>query len=139
VLLILFAAGHTAGFLTFKPNTAQAAAVREAMDRVPLQSGHTYGGIYVGFGLYISALLLFSALLAWSLGGLTAKMAQALGGLAWGFFAMQLVSLALSYLYFGAPPAVFSALVALCVGGAAWLAPRQIHAPSSTREHAGRL
>jgi hypothetical protein len=30
----------------------------------------SYGGFYVGFGLFVTAYLLFSALLAWQLGGL---------------------------------------------------------------------
>jgi hypothetical protein len=71
VILLLFAAGHTLGFLTFKPPSAEGLAVREAMNSVPLQVGgqtFTYGGFYRGFGLFVSTYLLFCAYLAWHLG-----------------------------------------------------------------------
>jgi hypothetical protein len=124
VLLILFAAGHTVGFLTFKPPTPEAAAVRDAMHNVhfPLgRSQFTYGGFYVGFGLFVTAYLLFSAFLAWHFGGLARLNPRAIGPMGWAFFTVQLVILALSWIYFFAAPTVFSALVAACLGGAAWL------------------
>jgi len=52
VLLLLFALGHTVGFLKFKPPTAEGVAVRDAMTNVHFQvSGrdYTYGGFYRGF------------------------------------------------------------------------------------------
>lgn len=39
VLLVLFAAGHTFGFLKFKPPTAEGLAVRDAMNNVHFQVG----------------------------------------------------------------------------------------------------
>ncbi len=123
-LFVLFALGHTYGFLSFKPPTAEAAAVREAMDRVPLAPGFTWGGFYVGFGLYISAYMAFSALLAWGLSGMAARAPHTIGFVAWSFFAVQLASLALACIYFPLPPAVFSALAAICLGAAAWMAGR---------------
>ncbi len=70
VMYLLFAAGHTFGFLGFRPPTAEALAVRDAMTNVHFQVGHasySYGGFYVGFGLYVTAYLLFSAFVAWHL------------------------------------------------------------------------
>jgi hypothetical protein len=69
VLFILFALGHTFGFLTLKPPTTEAIAVRDAMQNVHFQiRGVTlsYGGFYMGFGLTISAYLFFSSILAWA-------------------------------------------------------------------------
>jgi len=123
VLLILFAAGHTIGFLKFKPPTPEAAAVWDAMNHVHFQVGRasfSYGGFYIGFGLFATAYLLFSAFLAWYLGGLAATNRQAIGALGWAFFMLQLASLALSWSYFFLPPVVLSALVAACTGWAAW-------------------
>ena len=40
VLFLLFAAGHTAGFLTFHPQATDAIAVQEAMHRVPVSYTH---------------------------------------------------------------------------------------------------
>lgn len=119
VLFVLFAAGHTFGFLSFKPSTAAAAAVRASMDAVPLEHGITYGGILIGFGLYISAYLFFSALLSWNLAVLVETAPRAVLPLAWGFFALQLISLALACIYFAPPPAVLSAAAAGCSGAAA--------------------
>jgi hypothetical protein len=124
VLLLLFAVGHTVGFLRFVPPTAEGVAVRDAMNNVRFSAGRstfTYGGFYVGFGLYISAYLLFSAVLAWQLGAFAGVSPQVVRSIGWAFFAVQIVSLALSWKYFSAPPAVFSALVALCLGAGAWL------------------
>src|SRR5712692_1550211 len=123
VLLILFAAGHTIGFLKFKPPTSEAAAVWDAMNNVHFQVGRasfSYGGFYIGFGLFATAYLLFSAFLAWYLGGLAATNRQAIGALGWAFFMLQLASLALSWSYFFLPPVVLSAFVAACTGWAAW-------------------
>jgi hypothetical protein len=124
VLLLLFAAGHTFGFLNFRPPTAEGEAVFESMNAVHFQVKHgtySYGGWYRGFGLFVSVYLLFSAFLAWHLGGLARKLPQAIGGLGWAFLVTQVVSLVLSWMYFSAIPAAFSALVAVCLGRAAWL------------------
>lgn len=126
VLFVLFALGHTLGFLTFKPPTAGGLAVRDAMNNVQFRmDGATlsYGGFYAGFGLFISAYLLFSACLAWHLSGLANRLPQAIGNLGWAFFALQLICLAIAYIYFAAPQVVFSALAAICVGAARWRTP----------------
>jgi hypothetical protein len=127
VLLILFAAGHTAGFLRFKPPTAEAVAVRDAMGSVRFPVGRsqfTYRDFYVGFGLFVTVYFLFSAFVAWHLGEVVRTNPHAIGALGWVFFAVQLVIVALSWIYFFAAPIVFSVLVAACVGAAAWLAGR---------------
>jgi len=123
VLLVLFSAGHTVGFLKFKPATAEGLAVRDAMNNVHFPVGSstfTYGGFYVGFGWFVTVYLLFAAYLAWHLGSLAAKSPAAIGGLGWMFFAAQLASLVLSIMYFFPAPAIFSGVVAACVGWAAW-------------------
>ena len=124
ILLLLFAAGHTFGFLSFKPPSPEGLAVRDAMNTVHFKVGRatfSYGGFYVGFGLFIGVYLIFSAFLAWYLGDLAGREPQAIGSLGWAFFALQLASLILSWMYFSAAPALFSALLALCLGWAAWL------------------
>src|ERR1700730_14596527 len=80
VLLVLFAAGHTAGVLRVKPPTPGAVAVRDAMSSVHFPVGgsqFTYRGFYDGFGLFVTAYLLFSAFLAWYLGDLARSNLQA--------------------------------------------------------------
>jgi hypothetical protein len=123
ILLLLFATGHTVGFLKFVPPTPEGQAVMNAMDNVHLQPGatYTYGGFYRGFGFFLTVYLLFAAFLAWHLGELARKHPAAAGSLPWIFFCLHLVSLALTWKYFPAPPIVLSALVALCTGWAAFL------------------
>lgn len=119
---ILFAAGHTFGFLRFRPPTAEGAAVREAMMKVHFQVGHatfSYGDFYVGFGLYVTAYLLFSACVAWHLGTMASDAPRSAGSLGWAFFCLQIASVVLSATYFSIAPTVLSVLVAGCLGGAA--------------------
>ena len=120
VLFILVAAGHTLGFLNFKPPTPEAAAVYDGMFNVHFQGNYSYGHFYVGMGLQVTAYLLFCALLAWHLGGVARTSPQAIGGLAWSFCGLQVATLLLSILYFPPPPAIFFAIIALCLGWAAW-------------------
>ena len=123
-LLVLFAVGHTLGFLGFKPATAEGLAVRDAMNAVQFEfkgAYYSYGRFYTGFGLTITAYLLFSAFLAWHLGALAASQPQSIGALAWAFVAVQLACLALSVTYFFLLPALLSGVVVICLAWAAWL------------------
>ncbi|HLW54751.1 MAG TPA: hypothetical protein VKW06_18085 [Candidatus Angelobacter sp.] len=124
VLFLLFATGHTLGFLNFKPANQEGVAVFEGMTKVRLAIGNgqrTYNDFYRGFGLYCTAYLLFAAYLAWFLGGLARSNPAAVGTLGWAFFVLQLVSLGLSWIYFLPPPVILSVLVSICTGWAAWL------------------
>jgi hypothetical protein len=138
ILLILFATAHTFGFLKFVPPTPQGRAVLDGMNTVSLQPGsvYTFGGFYRGFGLFVTAYLLFSAYVAWYLGSLARRLSVATaptagipptgvptpaGSLPWVFFSLQLVSLAITWKYFPPPPIISSALVALFSGLAAAL------------------
>ncbi|PYQ59589.1 MAG: hypothetical protein DMF58_11085 [Acidobacteria bacterium] len=124
VLLVLFALGHTFGFLHFKPPTPEGLAVRDAMNNVHFRVGggsFSYGGFYIGFGLFVTAYLLFSAVLAWQISSMTIRAPQAVTSIGWSLFAVQLASLVLSLIYFSLPPAVFSALIAVCLGVGTWM------------------
>ena len=66
-VLVLFAAGHTLGFLNFKAPTPEGVAVQQAMDNVRFSlagKNLTYGDFYRGFGLSCTVYLLFGAFLA---------------------------------------------------------------------------
>ena len=124
VLLLLFALGHTVGFLKFTPPTAEGVAVRDAMVNVHFQvrgRDYSYGSFYRGFGLFNTAFLLFAALLAWHLGTLAARDPQAIGAVGWAFSLLMLVSFALCWAYFNLIAATFSAALAVCLAWAAWL------------------
>lgn len=122
-LFILFAASHTMGLFS-KPPTTEASVVRAAMNDAHFRfmgSDCTYGQFFIGFGLLFTAYLLFSAFVAIYLGSLTQNNPEAIGGLGWAFFLVQVASLALSCIYFFAAPAAVSGLVTVCSGWAAWL------------------
>jgi hypothetical protein len=124
VIFILFAAGHTFGFLTFRPHSSEGAAVFDAMNNVSFEEDgarYSYGRFYRGMGLSCSVAMLFSAFIAWHLGSLAKQLPQAIGALGWVFFAVQVAGVYLSWQYFGPPPMVFSAALALALGWAAWL------------------
>src|SRR6476469_8928396 len=70
VVLVLFAMGHTFGFLRFQPGTAEGAAVKAAMESVRFPFGNasrSYAELYRGFGFFVTAYLLFAALISWEL------------------------------------------------------------------------
>jgi len=124
-VLVLFAAGHTLGFMTFKAPTPEGVAVQQSMDNVRFSLGGkslSYGDFYRGFGLFCTAYLLFNAFLAWHLGTMARNTPQAIGALGWVFFALQVIGIALSWRYFVLPPTIFSAVLAIMTGWAAWLA-----------------
>ena len=114
LLLVLFAAGHTFGFLSFTPPSPEGLAVRDAMNNVRMQVGgdtFTYGGFYRGLGLSITAYLLFCAIVAWQLGSL-GDSRQVFRVLAGSSIALQVVNLVISCLYISLVPALFCAVVA---------------------------
>jgi hypothetical protein len=124
-VFVLFAIGHTYGFLTLRVPSPEGQAVYDAMNSVHFKAGgqsDTYGGFYRGFGLSCTVSIILSAFLAWHLGNLAQSNPRAIGMLGWVFFLAQLAGVALSFLYFGLPPAVLSTMVAVLVGSAAWLA-----------------
>jgi len=123
VLFVLFAAGHTFGFLKFEPPTPQGMAVRDAMKSVHFRVGskdYSYGGFYEGMGIQISVYLLFSALLAWQLGNIAVSSPRTIRVIGWAFLVVQLVILGLSVVYFPPEPAILSAIIVLCLGLAVW-------------------
>jgi hypothetical protein len=117
VVMVLFAAGHTFGFLTLQPPTPEALAVHQGMMNVHfrLNNGEfSYDGFYVGFGLSITAYMLLCAFLAWHL---AKHPDRAIG---WALFAVQASGLPLSWMYFPIAPTVFSAALAVLLCFAAW-------------------
>jgi len=131
-VFLFFAAGHTFGFLSFKPATPEGLAVMHAMDNVQFVAQgktFTYGGWYRGFGLTATVSMLFEAFLAWQLGAMARRGSGEVAVLGWGFFVWQLPGLALSLLYFGVAPMVLSALVAALIAAATLLSARQAALP----------
>jgi hypothetical protein len=124
IVLVLFAAGHTAGFLTFQPSSPQGMAVREAMNsvRFELSGGkRSYAELYTGFSLIVTAYMLLAAFLAWHLGSIAAREPRSIAAIAWVFALVQVICFILSLHYFFLVPSVFSGVIVVCLVWAAWL------------------
>ncbi len=122
VLFVIFAAGHTLGFLRFRPASPEGRGVWESMNNVRVQLGRgsfTYGGFYVGFGLYNTVFLVFSAFLAWHLSNVAATAPLTVGLLGWAFCGTQVAGTVLCWKYFAPPPVIFSVVITICLGWAA--------------------
>ena len=117
ILMLLFAAGHTYGFLSFRPHAPEGLAVWSAMNSVQFtESGDTftYANFYTGFGLFVSASFCFIAALSWLLGSMAKRAPADARPIAFFLTALQLVNIVLAIKFFAIPQASFSAMTALC-------------------------
>jgi hypothetical protein len=133
--LILFAAGHTFGFLSFKPPTEQGLAVRESMNNVHFEVAgkiFSYGGFYRGFGLSATVSMCFEAFLCWFLGGLARRHPREVIAIGWALVVQQVAGMVLSLMYFGIPPIVLSVLLSICLITATWLASASAQARNTS-------
>ncbi len=120
-IFVLFAAGHTRGFLSFSPPSEAGRAVLDQMKGVPFDFGGTqatWWGLYEGFGLWISVTLAISAILTWRLSRATAD-ASLVRTIAWLLCGNQVAGIAICLTYFGPVQAAFSAALAACLAWAA--------------------
>ena len=127
VLLILFALGHTVGFRRVDP--------RWGIDSIigALRSTHfdvqglnrTYWDFYTGFGLFVTVLLVFVAVLSWQLGGLPREALLVMPVVTWGLAACFVFVTFLSWRYFFVVPMIFSGVITICLILAAWIAGRR--------------
>jgi hypothetical protein len=123
VLLFLFALGHTLGFRKVDPKW-NAEGVVSGMRSVTFDVQgfrRSYWDFYAGFGLFVSVLLVFAAILAWQLGSMPREALAAIPVIRWSFAICFVVTTAFTWRYFFVAPGVFSSLVALGLVGAAWL------------------
>lgn len=123
IVFLLFAAGHTFGFLTLTPPTTDAIAVRDAMSSVHFSVGggtYSYGDFYRGFGLSVTLSMLFEAFLCWQLAAMVRLAPRPAASIGWALCVLQMAGFALSCIYFSIAPAAFSLALAACLGFAAW-------------------
>jgi hypothetical protein len=123
VLLLLWAAGHTIGFRQIDPAWHVDSLV-DSMKSTHFNANgsvRTYWDFFVGFGLFVTVLLVFAAIVAWQLGGLPAETLARMRMVAWGFVICVGIVTRLSWRYFFVIPVVFSIVILLCLAAAAWL------------------
>lgn len=124
VLLLLFAVGHTLGFRQIDPAWRGVDSVVASMQGVRFEVqgfNRTYYDFYVGFGLFVSVLLLLAAVIAWQLGSLGKEALVGMAVMRWAFALCFAAVTILSWKYFFAVPVVFSGLITLCLLLASWL------------------
>ena len=123
VLLLLFAAGHTFGFRQSDP-TWGVDALLGSMRSIHFDvqgSNRTYWDLFVAAGFCVGVFYLFSAILAWQLGGLPASTLALMRGTTWAFALCFAAITILSWRYLFVIPVAFSAVITLCLTAAAWL------------------
>jgi hypothetical protein len=121
-LLVLFALGHTIGFRKVDPRW-NADGVVNGMRGVSFDVQgfrRSYWDFFSGFGLFVSVLLVFAAVLAWQLGSMSPEGLAGIPVVRWSFAICFVAIAALTWRYFFIAPDVFSSLVALGLVGAAW-------------------
>jgi hypothetical protein len=126
VLILLFAIGHTVGFLQSDPKWGvDSLLLSMKSTHFDIQGfSRSYWDFFLGFGFFVTVFLLFAAVLAWQLGGVALETLVTMRGLAWAF-ALCFVSITvLSWRYFFAIPIVLSSLITLCLILAAWLSAK---------------
>jgi hypothetical protein len=122
MISILFVAGHTYGFLKFRAPNDAGQRVWSEMNSVNFTVGgstFSYGGFYLGFGLIISATVLFLAALMWWMGNRSRDGVDGLRALTWMLVALEAVILGFSLRFFGAGPAILSAIAGVVLACAA--------------------
>jgi hypothetical protein len=134
-IFVLFAVGHTFGFLSFKAPTPEGRAVEQAMESVHFEAdgkSFSYGGFYRGFGLSATASMLFEAFLAWQLGTMARRGSREVTAIGWAFFLWQIFGLVLAWLYFGIPPLILASLVTVLIAVATWMATANLNTKAAT-------
>ena len=123
VLLLLFDVGHTLGFRQSDPDwgvDTLLASMRSTHFNVQ-GFNRTYWDFFLGSGFFVSLFLLFAAVLAWQLGGLSAETLALMRGPAWALALCFAAVTVLSGIYFFALPIIFTFLITVCLVAAAWL------------------
>jgi len=126
VLLLLFAVGHTLGFRQSDPKWGVDALLNS------MQSIHfdvqgfsrSYWDLFLAAGFSVGVFYLFSAILAWQLGGLPAETLARIRGIAWAFALCFAAITFVSWKCLFVLPIVFSGVITACLITAAWLSPR---------------
>ncbi|MGI8770864.1 MAG: LIC_13387 family protein [Acidobacteriaceae bacterium] len=128
VLMLLFDLGHTLGFRQSDPKWGVDTLLgsMQSIHFVVQGFSRTYWDLFVGAGLFVSVFLLFAAVLAWQLGGLSAETLALMRRTAWALALCFVALTILSWRYFFILPIVFLILITVCLVAAAWLSAKPI-------------
>ncbi len=126
VLILLFAIGHTLGFRKTDPawGVDQMLAALKQTTFVVQGFHRNYYSFYVGSGLFVTVLVLFTAVVAWQLSRLPEATLAQLPWLTWGLALCYGGAVLISWRYFFAVQVIFSAAIFLCLAAGAVVARR---------------
>src|SRR5438067_3202480 len=128
VLLLFFAVGHTLGFRQSDPAwgiDALLGSMRSIHFDVQGFS-RTYWDLFVAAGFSVGVFYLFSAVLAWQLGGLRSEALAVMRVTVWAFALCFAAITVVSWKYLFVLPIVFSIVITVCLSAAAWLSAKPI-------------
>jgi hypothetical protein len=127
ILLVLFAAGHMIGFSQPPDPTWHVDSIFGSMRSTHFDVmgfNRTYWDFFMGAGLCVGLFYLFSAVLAWQLGGLPAETLTRMRGVTWAFAICFAAITVVSWVYLFTIPIAFSVLTTLSLTLAAWRASK---------------
>ena len=126
VLLLLFAVGHTLGFRQSDAKWGVDALLGSMRSiHFDVQGlKRTYWDFFVAAGFSVGVFYLFSAVLAWQLGGLPAETLARMRVISWAFALCFAAITVVSWRYLFVMPIVFSGVITVCLIAAAWLSAR---------------
>src|SRR4051795_15731 len=128
VLLLLFAVAHTLGFRQSDPKWG-VDALLGSMRSIHFDvqgSNRTYWDLFVAAGFSVGVFYLFTAILAWQLGGLPAATLALMRGTAWAFALCFAAITVVSWRYLFILPVVFSMVITACLTAAAWRSAKPV-------------
>ena len=126
VLLLVFAALHTFGFRQVDPQwgVESLISLMRSIHFDIMGTSRTYWDFFVGFGLFFTIFLVFTAVLAWQLGSLSRQSLAMMRGTAWALVICFAAVTMVAFRYAFVVPIVFSVLILLCLTAAAWLSAK---------------
>ena len=131
VLLLIFCVLHTAGGMLAQKSLGVASdRVFEQMKSVHFRfngADCTWYGFWYGFGLTVSAFLLFSAIMAWELDRVPSEYWPQLRYISWALVVAHALNTVLSWGYFFAGPGVFGTVITLLLAVGTW---KKLRSPS---------
>ena len=132
-LLLLFAVGHTLGFRESDPKWGVDALLGSMRSiHFDVQGfNRSYWELFQAAGFSVGVFYLFSAILAWQLGGLPAATLALMRGTAWTFALCFAAITIVSWRYLFILPIAFAIVITVCLTAAAWLSAKQVSRPPS--------
>jgi len=119
IVAFLYFAGHTAGapWTPIKgPGEMAALEALKARRFAAQGSTRTYWDFYVGFGVAISGFLLVQAVALWQLASLAKRDAFRVRPIVASFIVAYVFNAIVAWKYFFPVPAVFAAVITICLG-----------------------